>query len=169
MRHAKSDWNIGTSSDFDRVLSERGNIDAPRMGQWLVNQGYSPDQVICSTAQRVKETIALVSTNWKQDEDQIIWEPAIYNASLSQLLGTVAAEIKQGQITLLTGHNPGVSELILHLGGDCIPIQASGNLMPTSAITALELTNINNIIDYGSWKIVDYMKPANLAHNYKNS
>lgn len=169
MRHAKSDWNVGTSSDFDRVLSERGNSDAPRMGQWIVDQGYSPDRVICSTAQRVKETIALVSESWGQDENQIVWEPEIYNASLSQLLGAVAAEVKQEQVNLLTGHNPGVSELILYLGGDCLPSQASGNLMPTAAITVLELTNVNNIIDYGSWTIVNYIKPASLPHNYKNS
>ncbi|MGH8513640.1 MAG: SixA phosphatase family protein, partial [Gammaproteobacteria bacterium] len=34
MRHAKSDWDSGAGSDFDRPLAKRGERDAPRMGRW---------------------------------------------------------------------------------------------------------------------------------------
>ncbi len=160
MRHAKSDWNLSHGdSDFDRVLSARGITDAPRMGQWIVDQNYTPDQIICSPAQRVRETILAAGKAWDLKEQQIKWDQAIYNASLHQLLAIVAADIYPGNINLMTGHNPGISELILYLSGDRVPAQASSNLMPTAAITVMQQKSINNPVDYGSWEIIDYMKP----------
>lgn len=159
MRHAKSDWNVSHGSDFDRVLSGRGITDAPRMGQWIVDQNHTPDQLICSPAQRVRETILAAGKAWNLDEEQIKWDQAIYNASLSQLLAIVAGDLAQERTNLITGHNPGVSELILYLSGDRVPEQDSANLMPTAAVTVLRLTNIDNHVDYGSWQIIDYMKP----------
>ena len=159
MRHAKSDWDVGHGSDFDRVLSARGITDAPRMGQWIVDQDYTPDQLICSPAQRVRETILAASKVWEQDEGQIKWDHEIYNANLSQLLAIVAGDLTEGKINLLIGHNPGVSELILYLSGDRVPEQASSNLMPTATITVLKLANSDNPVNYGDWQIIDYMKP----------
>ncbi len=168
MRHAKSDWNVNFGSDFDRVLSGRGITDAPRMGQWIVDQDYTPDQVLCSPAQRVRETILAAGKAWDLDEEQIEWDQDIYNASLSQLLAIVISDLAEGKVNLLAGHNPGVSELILHLSGDQVPKQAGGNLMPTAAVTVLKLTNTGNLADYEGWQIIDYMKPRLLPENFTN-
>ncbi len=164
MRHAKSDWNL-SGSDFDRVLSGRGVTDAPRMGQWIVDQGYVPDQLICSPAQRVRETVLAAGKAWDQDEYQIKWDRGIYNANLSQLLAIVAGDIAKGKTSLIIGHNPGVSKLILYLSGDQAPEQASENLMPTAAVTVLNLTGTCNLVDHGSWQIIDYMKPRLFSRN----
>jgi len=160
MRHAKSDWKINQGADFDRTLSGRGLRDAPRMGQWIVDQGYIPDRVICSPAQRVRETILTAGKAWDLDEDQIKWDQDIYNAYLNQLLAIVADDLSEGKVNLIIGHNPGISELILYLSGDRVPGQASSNLMPTAAITVMKLKNINNPVDYSGWDIIDYMKPG---------
>ncbi len=165
MRHAKSDWNTGQTRDFDRTLSERGKRDAPRIGQWIANQGYSPDRVISSPARRVRETIFSVGKAWRQDQGSIVWEQDIYNASLDQLLGIIAGDLVAGKINLLIGHNPGVSELILYLSGDQVPANIGGNLMPTAAVAVLQQGNAVNPVEYGSWKIIDYMKPRLLADN----
>ena len=160
MRHAKSDWNVSHGSDFDRILSGRGITDTPRMGQWIVDQGYTPDQLICSPAQRARETILAASKAWEQDEDRIKWDHDIYNAGLSQLLAIIAGDLAEGKINLITGHNPGVSELILYLSGNRVPDRADANLMPTAAITVLQqIDNSDNNVEYGSWQIIDYMKP----------
>ena len=165
MRHAKSDWNISQGADFDRVLSGRGQTDAPRMGQWIADQGYTPDQVLCSPAQRVRETIFAAGKAWDLNEQQIEWDGEIYNASLPQLLAIVTADLVQGKINLIAGHNPGVSELILYLSGDQVPDRASNNLMPTAAVTVLK-TGTDNFVDYGGWQIIDYMKPRLLTDNF---
>ena len=54
LRHAKSAWP--DVPDHDRPLARRGRRDAPVMGRWLRAAGYLPDQVVCSTARRARET-----------------------------------------------------------------------------------------------------------------
>ncbi len=159
MRHAKSDWNISDQPDFDRVLSDRGYKDAPLIGKWIIDQNYTPDRVICSPAQRVKETINLVGKSWPLSQENIQWEHSIYNAKLTQLLAIITGDLEQNKINMLVGHNPGLSELILYLSGNQIPKQATGNLMPTAAITVLKLIDVTSSTQSGAWQIVDYMKP----------
>ena len=38
VRHAKSSWEIGTLSDFERSLNERGKKDAPMMAKRLIDK-----------------------------------------------------------------------------------------------------------------------------------
>lgn len=159
MRHAKSDWNMSQCADFDRVLSGRGRRDAPRMGQWIVDNGYTPDRVICSPAQRAKETLAGVTQALQLSEKYLLWRSGIYNATLDQLLSIVASDILLNKTNLIIGHNPGVSELILFLGGNHVPNKAGRNLMPTAAITVLQLLNPQKPVEYGGWKIINYVKP----------
>ena len=50
IRHAKSSWSSGASSDKTRPLNERGNLAAGKVGGWLGANGYAPDEVISSSA-----------------------------------------------------------------------------------------------------------------------
>ena len=59
LRHAKSAWP--DLADSERPLNDRGRRDAPAMGRWLRDKGYVPDLVLCSTAQRTRDTWALVA------------------------------------------------------------------------------------------------------------
>lgn len=158
MRHAKSNWKTG-GKDFDRTLSDRGRKDAARMGQWIVDNGYTPDVVFCSPAQRVWETISLAGQNWGQDEAAIQWLEQIYNADLPHLLSVIAHDLSVGKVNLLVGHNPGVSELLLYLSANQVPAAARPNLMPTSALAVLQCPDETAMADYGSWKVTNYMKP----------
>ena len=54
LRHAKSAWP--DVPDHERPLARRGQRDAPVMGRWLRAAGHVPDQVLCSTARRARET-----------------------------------------------------------------------------------------------------------------
>jgi phosphohistidine phosphatase len=55
LRHAKSAWPEGVA-DQRRPLAGRGQRDAPAAGRWLGAAGYLPGLVLCSTAQRTRET-----------------------------------------------------------------------------------------------------------------
>jgi phosphohistidine phosphatase len=59
LRHAKSDWS-GSCGDHDRPLAPRGRKAAPRMGPFMRKKGYVPAAVLCSTAERTKETLELL-------------------------------------------------------------------------------------------------------------
>ena len=60
-RHAKSDWDDPMLDDHDRPLNKRGQRSAAELGEWLHSRGYEPDEVLCSTALRTRETWAPVA------------------------------------------------------------------------------------------------------------
>ena len=60
LRHAKSSWKNPTLADRDRPLATRGETDAPVMGKAMAERGIDPDLVLCSSARRTRDTLALV-------------------------------------------------------------------------------------------------------------
>jgi len=59
LRHAKSAWNRPGLRDHDRPLAPRGLRDAPRMGRYLLKQGFVPAAALVSTAVRARTTADL--------------------------------------------------------------------------------------------------------------
>ena len=117
MRHAKSDWSGMLVSDQDRILNERGRDAADLIGQKLAAAGFAPDAVLCSTAQRTRETLSRVMEAGGFD-----WQPqfeqSLYGASASTLLATVRAAPPSASCILLVCHNPGIQDLALILSED---------------------------------------------------
>ncbi len=104
MRHAKSSWDDLTLSDHDRPLNKRGRTAAKALGVWLKEQGFTPDQVLCSTAVRTRETLArsvgALSTEFLQ---------GLYHASAHKMLDSVQTH-GSGKALMLVAHNPGIAE-----------------------------------------------------------
>ena len=57
LRHAKSERDSVSGSDFDRSLSERGRGDARRMGEEIRRLGLQFALVLASPARRAVETV----------------------------------------------------------------------------------------------------------------
>ncbi len=158
MRHAKSDWDSDAASDFDRPLSRRGERDAPRIGKWLVEQNLAPNLVISSPARRAKETLFLAGRAWKLAKNDVIWEPAVYDASLADLLRVLnEAEIRG--ILLLVGHNPGMEDLLKYLAGDDLPAASEDKLMPTCGLACLKVPPAPAPLDAGCAEVQCLMQP----------
>lgn len=117
-------------ADFDRPLNHRGQASAPRMGQRLEDKDFRLDIILASTAQRVRETVERLESTWDH-QAQIIWEKQLYLASVPTLLGHLAALDTAWSRVMLIGHNPGLSELVMHLADLSID-------MPTAAIVMLD-------------------------------
>ena len=104
MRHAKSDWSNGASSDHDRPLNARGAASAKALGNWLRSQGLVPDQVFCSSAKRTAQTLfglglaEDVTTTFTRD---------LYLATQTEILDVL--HHASGDVVLMLGHNPGIS------------------------------------------------------------
>ena len=79
MRHAKSSWKDSDLTDHERPLKKRGKNDAHQMGKLLKSKKIVPDMIICSTAQRAKETAELLADAMKY-KDKIILSDALYMA-----------------------------------------------------------------------------------------
>ncbi|MHC4958936.1 MAG: SixA phosphatase family protein [Planctomycetota bacterium] len=143
-RHAKSSWESGARTDFERPLSSRGKRDAPRMGRWLAEQHLVPDLVVSSPAKRARQTARRASEAMGLDPDAILFKDEIYEASLTALLG-VLAECPEGRV-MLVGHNPGLEVLVEHLAGRRIQPGPNGKLFPTATIAYFRDGNLVELV-----------------------
>lgn len=103
LRHAKSDWSHDLS-DHDRPLNQRGRRAAPAIGAWLRDQGYLPDEVLCSTAARTRQTLDLLGCG-----APVRFEKGLYLADASEMLAILQGA--SGNSVMMLGHNPGIGRL----------------------------------------------------------
>jgi phosphohistidine phosphatase len=145
MRHAKSGWAEPGMGDHDRRLDERGRLAAPVMAHWLDQQGYRPDQVLCSSARRTRETVDLmreaVPSLPAPEALETLYHagPGSLKQHLAHLPGTCGC-------VLLVGHEPGLSTFLRTFGGSkpAPECRRAYDHLPPAAIAVLEA-------DIGSW------------------
>ncbi len=114
LRHAKSSWDDESLDDFHRPLNERGQRAAKAMGKHLQRTIAKFDLIVASPARRVIETMeGLAEGGW--DPGPVCFDPAIYHASASDLLGIVRSTAGDVQRLMLVGHNPALGMLALQL------------------------------------------------------
>ncbi|MGW0663823.1 SixA phosphatase family protein [Streptodolium elevatio] len=114
VRHAKADWP--DVPDHERPLADRGRQDAPQIGNWLVGQRVHPDHVVCSTAQRTRETWKLMGKVF-DPKPHTSYDDRLYDASAQTLLYVVQETPDDVETLVLIGHNPGVATLVSALAG----------------------------------------------------
>jgi phosphohistidine phosphatase len=106
LRHAKSSWE-GDLDDHDRPLAARGQRDAPVAGDALRARGVRPDLVICSTAQRTRQTWA----GLRLTTEALRYDRRLYAARSGELLRLVHEVPSEIGTLMLIGHAPGVVDL----------------------------------------------------------
>lgn len=131
VRHAKSAWDTDAASDFDRPLAKRGRKAAPMVGRWMRERGLQPDWVVASSALRARQTLHRILPELAT-EPPVVWEQAIYTASLRDLLDALGACPPDRARVLLVGHNPGLETLVEHLTG-------AVESLPTGALVRITL------------------------------
>ncbi len=162
LRHAKSEWDLAETSDFDRPLAKRGKSDAPKVGAWLYREGLVPDVVVSSPAERARQTASKVCKRLDIKKRQIIWERDIYEADVPELLAVLARCPPEAATVMLIGHNPGLEQLIMHLVGEDLEIPEDGKLLPTATVARLEMPNDWGALGCGSGQLVSITRPRSL-------
>lgn len=154
MRHAKSDWSF-EQADFDRPLNPRGRRAAPALGTWLRAQGALPDQVLCSSAARTRETLDLLDLDAPTHFDR-----ALYLAEPDRMLD--ALRHAKGDCVLMLGHNPGIGQLAHDLLR-AAPTHPRFDAYPTCAtlIAQFELDNWSDL-EPGSGDTLAFTVPRDL-------
>ena len=149
-RHAKSSWDQPDLADHERPLAKRGQRDAPRMADVLVENGFIPEIIICSTAKRTRETLQLILPALiEHDVPEIRFDPGLYEVSGGQLLKRVR-DIAPGPATaMLIGHNPGLEDLaaMLTRTGEPEALRRIRAKFPTAALAVIDF-------EAGSWSTV---------------
>ncbi|SHG84984.1 SixA phosphatase family protein [Marivita hallyeonensis] len=103
MRHAKSDWSA-RGDDHARPLNKRGLKSAPAMGQWLTDQGWVPDEILCSSSTRTRQTLDLLGL----PDTPTRFERSLYLASAEQMIDVLRGA--DGDTVLMLGHNYGIAD-----------------------------------------------------------
>lgn len=103
MRHAEAGWHINMD-DHERPLSASGIRDAKKIGSWLKEKEYIPDEVISSTSTRTRETLSCLFLECPQ-----IFEKSLYLADAEQMKSTLQTLLSE--TVILLAHNPGITEL----------------------------------------------------------
>ncbi|PCD76001.1 SixA phosphatase family protein [Pseudothioclava arenosa] len=112
-RHAKSSWDDPLMQDIDRPLNARGRAAAHELGDFLASRGLEPEEVMCSTARRTRETWDGVASAVIETRPEVSYIEDLYHASpemMLQVLKTASAPS-----VMMIGHNPGIAEFAAQL------------------------------------------------------
>jgi phosphohistidine phosphatase len=116
LRHAKSSWKNPTLPDRERPLATRGITDSTLMGKAMAERGIDPELVLCSSARRTRDTLALILPELKV-EPKVVYDDALYHASPEAMLEMVRAVQNPRANHVLVGHNPEIQSFALDLVG----------------------------------------------------
>jgi len=161
LRHAKSGWDTGAPSDFDRPLAVRGLKAAQRIGRYIAETGLVPDAIVCSTATRAVQTVLGAAQSGGFTLRPVRFENAIYEASLTTLLEVLGNCDPQAHRTMIVGHNPGFEYLLDHLAGG-VPVPGDGKLMPTAALARVDLPTDWRGLERGQGKLLGLTRVRDL-------
>jgi phosphohistidine phosphatase len=75
------------------------------MGDYMRAKGYEPELVLCSTAERTKETLELVLPVLA-GKPQIRYDRILYLAEWPVLLAEIRALASEASPLMVVGHNP---------------------------------------------------------------
>ncbi len=136
MRHAKSDYPPGVV-DHDRPLAPRGVREAGLAGDWLRSQVPTIDAVLCSTAVRVRETLATAAI-----DAPISFVGSLYDAAPDTVIEEINGVGDEVSTLVVIGHEPAMSQVVLALAdadrSDAVAAESISTKFPTSAIAVLQ-------------------------------
>jgi phosphohistidine phosphatase SixA len=136
LRHAKAvPWRPGVE-DFPRALSDVGRDHAARLARWISEHLELPEQILCSPAQRTRETLAPLLALQPELETRTSFVPQIYGASTHTLTKLLDNAFSSDNRVLIVGHNPGFEMLAFDV---LAPSQRSGiNRLATGMLLVVE-------------------------------
>lgn len=138
LRHAKSDWSRPGQPDRNRALNARGRSAAPVVGAYLAQHGFEPGLALVSTAERTRETWALLAPHLSR-MPKVVFEDRLYNAGPETILDVVREAPRSIETVLVVGHNPGTQQLAVALSasGDVDARARLAEKFPTSALAVI--------------------------------
>ncbi|MEO5647169.1 MAG: histidine phosphatase family protein [Chitinophagaceae bacterium] len=153
VRHAKSSWDSGVPSDFDRPLNDRGKHDAPMMAKRLADKKLKIDAIISSPAKRAKKTAEEFAEVLGVKEKNFILVDELYHAGVTAFDEAIATADNSFDSLAIFSHNPGITEYV-----NTLTDEVTSN-MPTCGIFAVRA-------DVKSWKQFNESKKEFLFFDY---
>lgn len=114
LRHAKSSWDDPAFADFERPLAPRGRRAAGRLAQYMGENALSFDLVLCSGAERARETWRRIAEAMGSNVPTH-FEDGLYLAGAQALMARLRALDPGVNSVLVVGHNPDLEILARRL------------------------------------------------------
>ena len=164
LRHAKSTHDDFTGPDIERPLNKRGDRNAAAMGIWMGASGIAPARILCSPAQRTRQTLAHVLPHLP-GKPSVAQPDDLYVAGPLVLLKHLHAVAATDAYVLMIGHNPGLHALALDLiaNGPQDRIGLLGRKLPTCGLVVIrfELASWSDVVA-GTGTLVSFTRPGEL-------
>lgn len=137
------------------------------MGRALRERGIEADRVLCSEAQRTRETWSLLAPEWLDDKPHsIMVTRLLYMASAERLVQLCRETEDQVQQLMLIGHNPGLHELCRRLCGTAEDPKELAQLkskLPTAAFVLLSFpVDSWTMLEDGTGCLELFLRPRDL-------
>ncbi|HXP31383.1 MAG TPA: histidine phosphatase family protein [Stellaceae bacterium] len=163
LRHAKAAAD-DPGGDRARPLSDRGQRAARAIGAWMAERKLAPQLVLCSSALRTRQTLALVLPSLAR-LPEVLYEDDLYLAEAPALLQRLREVPVRAASVLLVGHNPGLHELAVLLAesdAGAFPKRLAASF-PTAALASYEVAGDWAHLDRGSARLAALITPKELA------
>lgn len=164
LRHAKSSWKNPTLPDRERPLATRGVADAPLMGRAMAERGIDPELILCSSARRTVDTLALVLPELKV-EPKVVYEDSLYHPSPAEMLQMLRAIQPGADRVMIVGHNPEIQAFALDLIGSGPKLMRDRltEKFPTAGLVVINFTaGLWSSIDVNSGSLNLFLTPKEL-------
>lgn len=144
MRHAKSSWAVPGARDFDRELNDRGRTDLVKISYALKENKFFPAQILCSSAERTRQTLDHIIDAIDPSPD-VIFTEKLYSSGLDEYLSLIQS-VDSSKSLMIIGHNPMCGTLASSLSGDGSPedLEKIAYKYPTSTVSVIDF-------DIDSW------------------
>ena len=154
LRHAKTEDTRPGSKDSERRLTSDGERDAREVGDYLRTQGIAVDAVLCSSAARTRQTLALLELDDQLDSDRVEIADRFYNAGSDTLINAVRELPEDCRVALLIGHAPGAPGVVYEMTDPATSepeaVKAIEGRFPAAALAQLEFERDWSEIEGGS-------------------
>lgn len=159
LRHAKA-VPPESMPDLERPLAPRGRADAAEAGRWLAAANIVADLVLCSPAERTRETWQYAASAGASAGD--VWfDRRIYNAYPESLLEVLRDVPDDARTVIMVGHAPGIPWLADELAAPSADKArtALSDKYPTTGLAVLHHTTPWPDLTTNDAALVDYIIP----------
>lgn len=140
LRHAKSSWKTSGLTDRDRPLNERGERDAPVMGERIGSQDIRPSLIVSSPATRAWKTAKIIADSINYPREFLQRDDRLYLASVESIIDVIEDQDTGFNHIMVVGHNPGMTQFANYL----IPNLTTN--LPTCGVVSV-------VIDSDDWDL----------------
>ncbi len=156
LRHANASPAAPGARDFDRTLSDEGYAEAEILAEKAAEKGYRPDLILCSTAQRCRQTAEAIRRSLDTEVD-IRFVDDLYSAPPDRYLNIIASQSSSTSV-MVVGHNPTISQTLAALIGVVPMASALSGGFPTAGYAVVDADRNGNPAN-PRWLLTDFLKP----------